>query len=134
MVNMTVPNDANTYLAPVIQIPSALEIIAITQSNPMLVTVSANSDQVNTYIPGQLVRFNIPATFGMQQLNGMVLEIFLMSDPIMSFEIDSRLFDAFNLPGDGTGPATLAPSGSRNLEYNNLTRNVPFQSFNDRGN
>jgi len=54
---MSVPNNANQYLPGVINIPSALEITAITRSNPMVVTTSEDpTTQDNTYIPGQLVQ------------------------------------------------------------------------------
>ena len=72
---MTVPNNANYFLPPIITIPSALEISSITRANPMVVTASGNSDQVNTYVAGQLVRFNIPYSFGMWQLANMTLPI-----------------------------------------------------------
>ena len=132
---MTVPNDANYRLPPVIAIPSALEITAVAQSNPMVVTVSANSDQMNTYIAGQAVKFNVPVTYGMIQLNQMTLPIIGISGNTMTFAVNSTVFDAFVIPANGTQqPATLAPSGSRNLQYNNSTRQVPFQSLNNIGN
>lgn len=132
---MSVPNDANVYLAPVVQIPSALTITAITRSFPMVVTATANTDQSNTYIAGQAVRLNIPQPYKMFQANGLVGVITAVSGDDISLNIDSRSFDAFVVP-DATAqqPATLSPSGSRNLAYNNQTRQVPFQSLNNIGN
>lgn len=132
---MTVPNNANYLLVPVIAIPSALEITAVAQSNPMMVTVSANSDQMNTYIPGQAVKFNVPVTYGMWQLNQMTLPITAISGNVMTFSIDSTIFDPFAIPAEGAlQPASLAPSGSRNLQYSNSTNQVGFQSLNNVGN
>lgn len=134
-VKMTVPNNANTYLPPVIQIPSSLEITSITQSNPMVITTSMNPDQVNTYIPGQLVKLNIPVTYGMWQANGLTLSITSANPPQLTLAVDSSQFDSFVIPATGTQqPASLAPSGSRNLQYNNSTNQVPFQSLNNIGN
>jgi hypothetical protein len=60
----------NQYLAPVITIPSALEITNITNSFPMVITTTENSDQENTYIIGQLIKLNVPYSFKMiQSLN-----------------------------------------------------------------
>jgi hypothetical protein len=133
---MTVINNANTYLPPVIQIPSALEITAISQSNPMIVTTSTNTDQSNVYIPGQAVRFNIPVTYGMWQLTNITSVIAAVNGNQLTFNIDSTGFDAFVPPSSGQlQPATLAPSGSRNLQYTNGTSlSVPFQSLNNIGN
>lgn len=128
-------NNANAYLPGTIQIPSALEVVAITQSFPMVVTVSANPvTQSNVYINDQLVRFNIPFGYGMQQLNGQTLKIFSVSGNDLTFNIDSRNFDSFSVPISGLKPATIAPAGSNNLSYSNETNNVPFQSLNNRGN
>lgn len=129
-----VPNNRNTYLPNVIQIPSALEITAISQAFPMVVTTSPNSVQDNTYIAGQTVTFQIPYAYGMWQLNGMTLPISSVNGTLLSFNIDSTNFDAFSVPAGGTQPASLAPSGSRNLQYNNQTNQVGFQSLNNIGN
>ncbi len=52
-----------------------------------------------------------------------------------TLNLDSSLFDAFVVPsGNTTQPASIAPYGSRNLEYNNFTKNLPFQSLNNLGN
>jgi len=132
---MTIPNDANQYLPPVIQIPSALEISSITQANPMVVTASGNTDQVNTYIPGQLVRFLIPYSYGMFQLANKTLAITAVSGNNFTFGIDSTFFDPFVIPpSTAETPASFASAGSRNLALDNTTRQVPFQSLNNRGN
>lgn len=132
---MSVPNNANVYLPGTIQIPSALEITAVSRAYPMVVTTSANTvTQSNSYIVGQLVRFNIPYGYGMQQLNGQTLKIFSVSGNDLTFNIDSRNFDAFSVPISGQKPASVAPAGSNNLSYSNETNNVPFQSLNNRGN
>lgn len=128
----------NVYLPPVIQIPSALLITNITQSSPMVVTFAIPTiTAANTYIPGQAVRLTVPITWGMFQANGLV-GVILSIDPIgqtMSLNIDSTQFDAFVYnPTSVDTPASLAPAGSRNLQYDNFTGKVPFQSLNNQGN
>lgn len=126
---------ANTYLSPVIAIPSTLEIIAITQANPAVLTVTENIDQVNTYIPGQVVKINVPVTYGMWQINNISAPILLSNGPYITVNINSMNFDPFVIPPEGSlGPATISPSGSQNLQYNNITNQVAFQSLNNIGN
>jgi hypothetical protein len=125
----------NYYLPPTIFIPSALLITAITQANNMVVTVSVPPDAANTYIIGQLVRLNVPWSYGMFQANGLTGQIIAINDLNFTLNIDSSQFDPFVIPtGNVTEPASLAPSGSRNLEFNNFTGQIPFQPLNDIGN
>lgn len=135
---MTALNNANVYLPGTIQIPSAALITAITRANPMVVTITQNaSSQANTYIPGQLVRLTIPITYGMWQADGLIAKITEINGSSLTLDVDSRNFDTFSVPGGGNmvyRPASLSPSGSRNLEFDNSTKRVPFQSLNNRGN
>jgi len=132
---MTYPNNSNTFLPGVIQTPSALQITNIFTTNPMIVVTQANPiNQVNTYIPGQLVKLTIPFKFGMQQANGLVGKILTVLGNSMTLDINAQYFDPFIIGGDPNQIASLAPSGSRNLQYDNTTRYVPFQSFNNNGN
>lgn len=134
---MTVPNDANTYLPGTIQVPSSLVITGITNSYPMVVTTIINNvTEANTFIPGMVVSLNVPITYKMFQANGLQGEIVAVSGNDLYLDIDSRLFDVFLVPSSSQfQPASLSPSGSRNLEYNNNTANfVPFHSLNNRGN
>mgnify|MGYP001607787132 CR=1 FL=1 len=125
----------NPYLPGVIQIPSMLLITGITQAYPMVVTFTVPSTGSNTYIPGQLVRLNIPYTWGMFQANGLTGKILGVGSTTMALNIDSTNFDVFTYsPSSSETPASLAPAGSRNLEYNNSTEQVPFQSLNNIGN
>jgi hypothetical protein len=132
---MTVPNANNVYLPPVIQIPSALTILSISQANPAVVTVQANSDQMNTYIQGQKIKFTVPFTYGMWQIDGKTPIILAINGQQLTIAINTINFDAFTTPPAGSfGPATIAPFGSQNLQFSNSTNQVPFQSFNNVGN
>lgn len=131
---MTGPNN-NTYLPGTIFIPSSLTITGITKSFPMVVTISVNVvTEANTYIPGMLVRLLIPYDYGMFQANGLTGQIIEVDDDEITLNIDSTNFDTFTVPEDGEQPASLSPSGSRNLTYSNETRFIAFQPLNDRGN
>ncbi len=122
----------NQYLPPVIAIPSALEIVNITQAMQMIVTTTANTDQMNTYITGQLVRLTVPYSFGMYQANGLIGQIVSLNAPDLTLNIDSTGFDPF-VTAQGQ-VASLAPAGSQNLQFSNQTATIPFQSASNQGN
>lgn len=129
---------ANQYLKPVIQIPSSLLITAISRAVQMVITVSIGNSttEANTYIVGMAVRLVVPKTYGMYQANNLVGTIMVISGSDFTLNLDSSQFDPFIIPSGVTieQPATIAPAGSRNYEYNNNSRNVPFQSLNNIGN
>lgn len=133
---MYVPNDANTYLPGTIAIPSALEIIGMTNSYPMVVTIVYNAvSQSNSYQFGQLVRITVPIQYGMFQANGLEAKVLANVNDQITLDVDSRQFDVFTLSSiKGITPPSLSPAGARNLTLDNTTRLVPFQSLNDRGN
>jgi hypothetical protein len=129
----------NQYLPGVIAIPSSLLITNITQSSPMVVSVEVqnNSTEANTYIVGMAVRLFVPVTYKMFQANNLVGTITAIDTEDMEFtlNLDSSQFDEFVIPsGNVETPASLSPSGSRNLQYNNFTNKVPFQNLNNIGN
>ncbi len=128
---------ANNYLPPVIQIPSSLLITAITQSAPMVISVAIGNPttEANTYIVGMNVRLLVPRPYGMFQANGLTGTILAIDGSDFTLALDSSGFDPFVVPsGNVEQPASIAPSGSRNLQYNNSTDQVPFQSLNNIGN
>ena len=91
--------------------------------------------EANTYIAGQLVSLFVPYVYGMFQANGLQGVIISNVGSNITLDIDSRNFDVFSVPNGNTEqPASMAPAGSRNLQLNNLTRQVPFQSLNNIGN
>lgn len=127
----------NNYLPPVIQIPSSLLISAITQTLPMIITVAIENSttQANTYIVGMNVRLSIPATYGMYQANNLVGTITAINGSNFILNLDSSQFDPFVIPsGNIEKPATIAPYGSRNVQFSNQTGQLPFQSLNNIGN
>jgi hypothetical protein len=130
---------ANQYLPPVIQIPSSLEITAITQTLPMVITVQVenSSTQDNNYIVGMLVRLFVPITYGMFQANNLQGTITAINSNQFTLNLDSSQFDPFIVPmvTNNEQPATISPAGSRNYQYTNgSSLAVPFQSLNNIGN
>mgnify|MGYP001576960822 FL=1 len=110
----------NQYLPPVILIPSSLTITSISQSLPMIISVSIQTPttEANTYIVGMAVRLFVPQTYKMYQANNLVGTITQINGSNFTLNIDSSQFDAFVIPtGNVEQPATIAPNGSRNLEY-----------------
>ena len=128
----------NQYLPPVIQIPSSLAITSLSQSAPMVVGVAVQTPttESNTYIVGMAIRLMVPQTYGMYQANNLVGTIKAINGSNFTLNLDSSLFDPFVIPSGVTveQPATIAPNGSRNLQYDNSTDLVPFQSLNNIGN
>lgn len=129
----------NQYLPGVNTIPNSLLILDITKSLPMVVTVvlfnNAPNPRVNTYRVGMNVRLYVPRTYGMYQANGLVGTIIGINGNVLALNLDSSLFDTFSIPVTPVeSPASLSPYGSRNLEYDNTTDLVPFQSLNNIGN
>lgn len=135
---MTIPNDSNNYLPGTIQIPSSFVITEITKSNPMVITYTINDlSESFSYVPGQVVRLFVPITYGIFQADNLVGRILSIDEDNnqITVDIDSSLFDTFAIPGTGTfQPASFSPAGSRNLEFDNSTNQVPFQSLNNIGN
>jgi len=127
----------NQYLPGVIAIPSSLIITAITQTAPMVLTVAIGNmtTEANTYIVGQTIRLNIPITYGMFQANGLIGTITAINGLNFTLNIDASQFDPFVVPsGNVEQPATIAPNGSRNLQWNNTSAPVAFQNLNNIGN
>ena len=120
---------ANTYLPPSPVVPPFLLISNITRASNAVVTVSTT----NQYVPGQVVYFSVPFSYGMFQINGLPAKVQLVdaTNLIFTMDINTILFDTFVVPVGGEQPATLAPSGASNI-YNNTT--VPFHSQGNTGN
>ncbi len=102
----------------------------------MVVTAIVNQvTESNSYIVGQVVKLMIPRSYGMFQADNLQGQILAINGLDFSLDIDSRQFDVFSIPSGNTEqPASFSPSGSRNLQFNNSTNSVPFQSLNNRGN
>lgn len=123
----------NIYLPPTPCVPGSLLITAITQANPMVITIV---DSIyNTYVINQLVCLTVPPAYGMFQANELTGMITDISGNNFSVNIDSRNFDSFVMPSltipTPSNPASLSPAGSRNLY--DMTYE-PFHSLTNQGN
>jgi hypothetical protein len=90
--------------------PSRRYITAITQAAQAVVTVSVN----HQYVVGQLVRFSVPAAFGMVQMDQLVGEITAVTAGTFTVNIDSSAFTAFAFPLNAAVPfsqAVVVPLG-----------------------
>jgi len=124
---------ANIFLPPTPVTPGFLLITNITTTYPMVVSIT-DSDE-NTYIVGQAVYLSVPSSYGMFQANTLTGEIVAINGTDFSLNINATQFDTFVTPSVGQPqPATLSPAGSRNLQFDNTTHFVPFQSLDNQGN
>ncbi len=94
--------------------PAMRLIASITQAPiPTVTTTFAHS-----YVDGTIVRFDLPAAVGMQQLNTQTAPILVTGDTTFTVPIDTSTFEPFSIPS-GLGPmidicAQCVPIGSAN--------------------
>lgn len=112
----------NTYLPISPVAPYTLLIANITQTSPMVVTVTTT----NSYVVGQIVHLTVPDDYGMIQADQLNAKIITIDGLNFSLNIDATQFDAFVTPSVGVMPASLSPAGSNNLYNFNF---VPFHSI-----
>jgi hypothetical protein len=98
--------------------PTLLTITGVSQANPAVVTVSQDHNMTT----GQVVRITIPKQYGMQELNGQIVQITVIStrtfslqqslcNPMGAINVNSTNFQAFSNVGTGTPPQVF-PVGS----------------------
>jgi len=97
--------------------PEFLYVTAVTAAASAVVQTSI--DPTPFYVVGMKVRFSIPASFGMAELNGLTGTITALSaaNYTMTVDINSTAFTAFAFPLTTASPtaalfATLAPAGA----------------------
>lgn len=104
--------------------PAMRLIIAITNASTATVTTSF----AHQYRTGLKVRLDIPIACGMQQANGLVGSILVVSPSMFTIDIDTALFDPFSIPVV-VSPHTnicaqVVPVGEINELLTEATRNV----------
>lgn len=117
---------ANVFLSPSPVTPPFLLISNITNAVKAVMTVTTP----NNYIVNQLVKFTVPKTYGMYQVNNLTVQIIAVDETnlIFTLALDTTMFDVFITPSTyQEQPATVACAGSRNI-YN--TTVVPFRAVN----
>lgn len=97
--------------------PDRTTITNITQAIPCVVTTDANHGQFT----GNVVRLNVPPSYGMFQLNNLAVHVRVLSDTTFScwyslvptgVPIDSRSYPAFVTPTNPGFVASVIPIGS----------------------
>jgi len=91
---------------PVFQ-PAMRIITSITNANLAVVTTSFN----NSYKTGTIVRFDIPVSFGMQQLNQQTAPITVLTPTTFSVPINTTGYDPFSVPAGNEQYAQVVPIG-----------------------
>ena len=86
----------NIYLPPSPVVPGNLLITAITNTNPMVVTIT--NSIYNTYVVGMLVTLTVPQSYGMQQANDLTGQIINILGNNFTLNIDASNFDLFVIP------------------------------------
>ncbi len=100
-------------------IPSRVAISNITQANPAVVTTSTNHNMTT----GQVVRVNVPKSYGMVELNHLALSITVLSNVTFSLQyeqwtnppvnVNTTGYTAFTIPsGNQAFTAEILPIGS----------------------
>lgn len=120
--------------------PEALFVTKITQASSAVVTLSV--DPTPFYVVGMKVKFSVPSSFGMTQINGLTGTITAISAAAytITVDIDSTAFTAFAFPASSLSPtaqlfATIAPAGAKTAQsyssgtYTGYNFNIqPFHS------
>lgn len=118
--------------------PQFLYATAISQATQAVVTFSVDPSQY--YVVGMKLRFSVPASFGMTQINGLTGTITAVNAAAyqVTVNIDTSAFTAFAFPASSAAPtaqlfATVAPAGA-STQYDPTTGiqtgyNFQFQSF-----
>ena len=126
--------NSNTFLAPSPVVPGMLLISAITNTNPAIISII--NSIYNTYVVGQLVHLNVPASYGMLEADQKTIQITEINAFDFTVDMNSTQFSPFVAPNPLSLPtpsqfSSLSPGGSKNL-YNTLE--VPFHSLTNTGN
>jgi hypothetical protein len=98
--------------------PEYLYVTEITKATQAVVRTSV--DPTAFYVVGNKIRFSIPSSFGMVEMNNVTGTIVALSSAnyTMTVDIDSTTFTTFAFPASTSSPtaplfATLAPAGSK---------------------
>ncbi len=104
--------------------PAMRLIESITNSSPAVVTTTFP----HQYLNGLSVRLDLPPAVGMQQANGQVGIIAVLTDDSFSVTIDTTTYDVFTIPMSAppyvNTCAQVVPVGEIAESLQNATRNI----------
>lgn len=125
VISYPIPAFANVPINPEFYQPRRFVISAITRGFSTTITTTLDMN----YVIGQLVRFIIPPSFGIRQLNEQQGYVILIpSSNQVTVDIDSRNFDAF-ISSTATTKAQILAIGDVNtgvVNSNGRTQNIPY--------
>lgn len=100
--------------------PAMRQVIAISQAELASVTTSFP----HTYVDGTIVRFYIPESWGMPQMNQQFGAIIVTGPATFLVSIDTRTFEPFIVPLIQIEIAQVVPIGSQPYTYEPALHNV----------
>ena len=103
--------------------PAMRLISSITQANPVVIETSFAHD----YVTGLIIRINVPAYYGMRQIDKHVGKITVLSPTTFSMDLDTSKYDPFAVPASPpyyNQTATCVPVGNVLNVYDVAVRNV----------
>ena len=101
-------------------LPAMRLISSITNSFPATVTTSF----AHNYVTGEIVRFLIPPSHGMVQLNKQQAEIIVTGSTTFTVPIDTTEFDAYVIPGSSTQCGQVVSFAENNSILTAATHNI----------
>ncbi len=119
IISYPTPAYANVPIQPQFYQPRFWFISNITKGRTTIVTTTANQD----FVVGQLVRFIIPSSFGIRQLNeqeGYVISVISLTQ--VEVDIDSSFMDLFTSSSATTQPQIIPIGDIGNGQINNNGR------------
>lgn len=119
IISYPIPAYANVPIEPQFYKPRFWFISNITNGRSTTVTTTTSQD----FVVGQLVRFIIPASFGIRQLNEQEGYVIAINSPTqVVVDIDSSFMDQFKISNATTQPQILAIGDIGNGAINNMGR------------
>jgi len=125
--------ETNPPIEPLWFLPSNFTIASITNGVTTTVTTapSTSAPSINNFVIGQLVRFTIPMTYGIQELNGISGYVISVAPPDQfTVDINSVAFSSFiPSPIYGPTPPQVAAIGDTNSGPTNASGRSNQQTF-----
>lgn len=75
------------------------------------------TDEEHGFVVGNEVTFQVPAEYGMRQLNGLKAFIVSITDDSIRVHLNTSTFDEFAVPLSPNEPAQVIPVGDQNFGY-----------------
>ncbi len=125
VISFPIPAYSNVPIQPQFYKPRVWFISTITRGRTTLVTTTTDQD----FVIAQLIRFIIPSSFGIRQLNeqqGYIISI--LSSTQVEIDIDSRFMDAFTSSSATTQPqiVPIGDVGNGQINSNGRTNTGTF--------